>query len=928
MAAPTVTGYSIATLLGGTEGLAVGSSREALPGSGKSGPAGIESVLEYNGAFLNVRNWIDTYLVTTIGGLDDADVRDSREVNPGYHGETAFKGYYGGRTITLSGKVYAHTLFKLRDMQQGLRQAFAQLDRELPLVFRTNDPNLDMMINCKKSQAIQMADEQRTANHFERPFQIILRASNPRFLSVVKVHSSFNFADLYDFTSPSSPIIKETFDDSGVLGLYNSKGDGFKVQSGNLVSNGKDNITNLIKNPDFDGTITDHPITTVGGRVSKAASGGVDDGAYCVVDADSDKVEVTFMDFPVTAGKYYSVSIWLKAPAGRQLFYDVQWMTASSYWASRPGTPLNIVATGMWQEVKLENIWAIDDPTPSFDTVGARIRVVFTNTVVGEQFGIDKVMFVNGSTLPVGGFFDGSYPLAKWDGNGAAYVNTSTMYPYTILTTGRSYKNPMMTVKTKLAAIDGTHPWSGQDVMPEGFRIVLAYIDDGNQVYVTLKDRAGSNLADFILVVWRNGERETYDDVGLMNMTITTSGLTNDRWWRALMKNGEVVMEKWTVDPASGVTDSLKEYEVWRLTPEQSALFEQAWPMQLVMFDQQYIDTGNVRQDTWRFDEMTYQSVTDLAEWDFIPNTGGILNGTPANYWKSAVYTKSNRLYQLWEGSVFMLRNDLPSLVGDGTITHKIRYDDAIGTQMINFGIIGKYIDSNTFIYAGLNIYNTAIMTIYIATNNSVAGAGGFSNYLDFPKTDFPEDADRWLRLIMNGNTFTVEFWTTDPALGGAAARTRSGTLTGAAIPKMGVGTKGRVGLTLTSAVIPSFFIDDYVISQTSFGDIAVDVYNEGNFRAQPTFELSGPLTNLILTNEANDEMISVPTTIPNGEVWVIDIEDRRMYRKSDEANRFQYLDANSDWMELEPGENPINATVSGTAVASQISVDFHHTVM
>ena len=72
-------------------------------------------------------------------------------------------------------------MFKMRDMQQGLRQAFAQLDNELPLIFRANDPELDMMIYAKKSQSIQMADEQRTANHFERPFQIMLRAGNPRF---------------------------------------------------------------------------------------------------------------------------------------------------------------------------------------------------------------------------------------------------------------------------------------------------------------------------------------------------------------------------------------------------------------------------------------------------------------------------------------------------------------------------------------------------------------------------------------------------------------------------------------------------------------------------------------------------------------------------------------------------------------------------
>jgi Phage tail protein len=158
-------------------------------GTGRSGPTGIESVIEYNGIYLNVREWIDTYLVTSIGGLDDADVRDSREVNPGYHGETAFPSFYGGRTIALTGKVVTKTIWKLRDMQQGLRQAFAPLDTERPLIFHTPSTQLDLQVYCRKNQPIQMLDEQKTANHFERNFLITLRASNPRFVSVIREYS-------------------------------------------------------------------------------------------------------------------------------------------------------------------------------------------------------------------------------------------------------------------------------------------------------------------------------------------------------------------------------------------------------------------------------------------------------------------------------------------------------------------------------------------------------------------------------------------------------------------------------------------------------------------------------------------------------------------------------------------------------------------
>ena len=66
---------NIADILGTSVGLATGDVHDRVIGTGKSGPRGIESVLEYNGLFMNVREWVDTYLVTTIGGIDDADIR-------------------------------------------------------------------------------------------------------------------------------------------------------------------------------------------------------------------------------------------------------------------------------------------------------------------------------------------------------------------------------------------------------------------------------------------------------------------------------------------------------------------------------------------------------------------------------------------------------------------------------------------------------------------------------------------------------------------------------------------------------------------------------------------------------------------------------------------------------------------------------------
>jgi len=170
--------------------LGTGDPNERVIGSKHSGPRGIEAVIEFNGLYLNVRDWVDTYLVTNILGIDDADVRDTREPNPGRHGETPGISLYGGRTIALQGKIQTKTIWKLRDMEQALRGAFASLYVEQPLIFHGSEVNDDLQIYCKKSQKIDMPDAQTTLNHFERAFNITLRASNPRFKSVVRRYNS------------------------------------------------------------------------------------------------------------------------------------------------------------------------------------------------------------------------------------------------------------------------------------------------------------------------------------------------------------------------------------------------------------------------------------------------------------------------------------------------------------------------------------------------------------------------------------------------------------------------------------------------------------------------------------------------------------------------------------------------------------------
>jgi hypothetical protein len=170
-------------------GLTGGDSNERIIGSKRSGPVGIESIIEYRSAYpiyLNVIDWIDTFIVVSISGIDGADLRAGAQPNPGGQGETPTDALFGGRTLVITGKQYAKTIWKLRDMQLGLRGSFVDIKTEYPLIFHALDPTDDLMLMCKLADKIQIVDQQTTKNDFVRDFQLSVRASNPRFLSVIR----------------------------------------------------------------------------------------------------------------------------------------------------------------------------------------------------------------------------------------------------------------------------------------------------------------------------------------------------------------------------------------------------------------------------------------------------------------------------------------------------------------------------------------------------------------------------------------------------------------------------------------------------------------------------------------------------------------------------------------------------------------------
>lgn len=110
------------------------------PDDGQSPHFGPETIIRYNNILLNDYRFADKYQITEISGIDDADIRDSRADIADDHGETAYNAFYGGRTISLRGKIIAGNLNKLRDMTNTLKTAFSDLtEQELSFMYRDFD---------------------------------------------------------------------------------------------------------------------------------------------------------------------------------------------------------------------------------------------------------------------------------------------------------------------------------------------------------------------------------------------------------------------------------------------------------------------------------------------------------------------------------------------------------------------------------------------------------------------------------------------------------------------------------------------------------------------------------------------------------------------------------------------------------------------
>jgi hypothetical protein len=147
----------------------------------------------YGGLVLNDFSTADRYNVMKVDGLlGFPDMKVVELARSEDHGSLDTMVYYGGRTITLTGRIEAHTLSKMREMVYDLRMAFGDIERESALYIQSYWTE-DRYLMCRKSTALQITEEQRNRSTYYRDFVITLRASDPRIMSVEMKTASATF---------------------------------------------------------------------------------------------------------------------------------------------------------------------------------------------------------------------------------------------------------------------------------------------------------------------------------------------------------------------------------------------------------------------------------------------------------------------------------------------------------------------------------------------------------------------------------------------------------------------------------------------------------------------------------------------------------------------------------------------------------------
>ena len=370
---------------------------------------GIENEIQFNGYRINVKGKQDSIKITSIDGLADADVRDTREVNPGYDGETAFESYYGGRTITLSGYIKTGSLNKLRDMQEGLKNIFAPLDESV-LVLKGISPEYDVQILCRKTQPITMAETQQ-GFEFKRDFQVTLRASDFRFTSTTINESYWDFWQSLDdqYSNDENSYSSLVLDDSPTVYWRMNE------------ASGATTFINSVASGTYAGTINGSPSAV-------NASGAVLDGKYWDFNGSSSYVSSSAPAYAYASGTGASFETWFYRDSTTT--EDVIFSSADAYYGSNISLPSGTGSITFHPDISMSQKLTFNSSNIAASGVWKHLALTFSNsaysgtlpTFTNPSFSTNTTGWTAGGSV-ITRITDDYYSASgcgRWDNTGAS----------------------------------------------------------------------------------------------------------------------------------------------------------------------------------------------------------------------------------------------------------------------------------------------------------------------------------------------------------------------------------------------------------------------------------------------------------------------------------------------------------------------------
>lgn len=135
------------------------------------------------------------------------------------------------------------------------------------------------------------------------------------------------------------------------------------------------------------------------------------------------------------------------------------------------------------------------------------------------------------------------------------------------------------------------------------------------------------------------------------------------------------------------------------------------------------------------------------------------------------------------------------------------------------------------------------------------------------------------------------------------------------------------VGQTLTQQEVMLFNGGGFSVpfeipfSMAGGGEDEVTITNNGNAYAYPTLRIYGPLTNPVVTNETTGDVLSIATTIADGNYLEIDTFYRTALLYAGAINYRQYVSGN--FVKLAVGENTVRLTGSADGANTKLVVEF-----